>query len=152
MTQEIRLLSTALTAPTSVKLLSGSVSIGYKLNTTAKPPASGNDLAEVQTQNYENPIYTISGIRLSQESGTLTQKNLLELIRSRYDGTNSHTLNITHSNYTKDGETAVIALSNTDLATTDIPVILDSATYNINVAGSTNAYLPTLTLIFKETK
>lgn len=55
-----------------------SVQVGFNNKVLAKPSANGGSVVEVQKQSFENPIYVLQGVLMSEISGTLTYDKLLE--------------------------------------------------------------------------
>lgn len=149
MTQEVRIISAAFTDSTSKRILCTNVTYGLKKNTQKKPNANVGELVEVQTQAFENPVINVQGVRFTNEANTLTFKNVQELIKDNYGGSNAPTLSVTYADYDLVTEQSLTSLA--DLATTQIPVILESHTFNISVSDSKEGHLPIGNLIFLET-
>ena len=129
----------AVTIPCTVVTPSGSKNI---IN---KPEANGSQMAKVQTQSFENLVYTIGGIYYTGESNTLTYDHVLTLYKQAFDDTNASTLTITHG---KDTGTAVKGLG----GSTSIKVILKTFSYPLDQSKSDRAYRPVGTLTFVETR
>jgi len=149
MTQEVRIISSAFTDSTSKRILCNNVTYGLKKNVQKKPDASSGNLVEVQTKAFENPIITVQGVHFTNDVATLTFKNVQELIKQDYDGSNAATLSITYASYDLTTEQSLTSLA--DLAITQIPVILESHSFNISMVDSKEGHLPMGNLTFSET-
>jgi hypothetical protein len=149
MVKEVRIISSLFTDSSSKKIICDRVTYSLKKNVEKTPNANSGSLVEVQTRAFENPVITVSGVRLTGESGTLTLRNIQELIKGVYDGTNAPTLSVTFANYDFSGEQSLTSLD--DLTTTNIPVILSNHTLNIDATGIKDGHLPIGTLTFTET-
>ena len=146
MTAEVRLVSSQITAPTDVRILCERVTVSGKKNTVVKPNANGDNITEVQTQGFENPKYILAGVRFDPNASEsiLTYKNVLELLKAKYNGSSQVLLQVTYG-------TSNTLLSTSDLTSTSIPVVLESFTFPVDVRDSRDGYLPVATLSFVET-
>ena len=104
--------------------------------------------AYVQTQSFENLKYVVNGIRFTNELNTLTWNDVLTLYEAKYNGSNAITLNIGYADYSTGNITYVNGLA----ASTDIDVILETATLPISVSDSKDGRLPVGSLTFVETR
>ena len=126
------------------RILGQGVTISGTKNNDAKPNANGTDMSQVITQSFENPKYVISNVKDTGVSGTLTYADVLTLYQMKYDNTNPCTLVITYG-------TASTVPSITS-STSGAKVILESYNISYDCSDSKNAYLPSMTLTFVETK
>jgi hypothetical protein len=139
------LTNTSLT-PTSLTIKCNQINTSYKKNNVAKPNANIDGPVEVQTQSFENPVYTVSGVHfLLSDTTTIQHSHLLDLLAQKYDGTNNSTLIVTYG----DGSGRVLADSTG--ATSGIKVVLDSFSYPVDVSDSRNGYMPIGNIVFRET-
>lgn len=145
----ITLTSSALTG-SPVRVLCSSVTVGLKKNLSNKPIENGTNLAEINTLSFNNPTYTLNNVKITGASGTLTFKNMLELLKLNYDGTNAPTLTITYGPSTTLEH--MEADNNLAITAEAIPVILDAGSIVISAEDSRNGYLPMASLTFIETK
>ena len=154
MTATVTITSSNLTG-TTVRLLCSSVTLGVKKNISNKPIENGTELAEIQTQSFNNPTYTINSLKITNATGTFSTINLLELMALKYSGTNAPTLTITYG-YTDPvrgySEQTLPHWTSSGIVTTAIPVILDTGNVNIDVKDSKEGYMPIGSLTFIQTK
>jgi len=129
---------------TDVKVLCNNVLVSGNKNNDSKPDIASDTLTEVQTQSFENPKYVLSNINITGDSGSLTYTHILNLYKLRYIGTNPVVLKIQYG-----AGTTVPSLTE---STSGINVVLDSFSVNFDTKETKNAYIPTATLTFKETK
>lgn len=134
--------SNFITAPT-VAVRCNNVLVGGKKNISANPLENGNDVAKIVTKSYDNMRYTLQGVHVLQESSTIQYKDVLAMLRTKYDGTNAPILRVTYGD-----STSLVA---TDGSTTAIPVILESFSFPIDANDSKDGYMPVMTLNFIET-
>jgi len=113
------------------------VVVGYSCKANSTPNANYGKVAEVQSQNMENPLYTIQNVALGYGSGvTVTQ--LKELIAANYTSTSPLYLSF---KYGGEDWTAF------DNVTTIIPVQLNGGiTINVDSSDSQDAYLPSVSI------
>lgn len=154
----VTLTSSALTG-SPVRILCSGVTVAIKKNNTVKPIENGTDIAEVQTQSFNNITYSIQGLMLADALSSaeklkieptktlMTYNNLLELMALAYDGTNAPTLTIT---YGRNSTTST--LPQWDKTAGPISVVLDQANVNIDTKDSVEAYFPTGSITFVETR
>jgi len=146
---EIKIDSPAFSDSTPKVIKCNSISYALKKSIDKTPNANANSIVEVQTNSFENPVIQISGLKLTDSVGTLTLKNIQELIKHNYDGVNKTTLSITYASYDQTSERNLTSLA--DLSTTSIPVVLSSHNLTISASDSKDAHLPIGTLSFTET-
>lgn len=96
------------------------VKFGWTNNLVSKPYANGTIVSEVQTQTWENPIYTLSGVELVERSGALTYAKLMEMAKNKYDGSNGILLTVAY------GYSTTKILPSSTGSTTGIPVVVKS--------------------------
>jgi hypothetical protein len=126
-----------------VTVLGGSVTYSGKKNNSAEPTANGNDIVEVQTQSYDNPLINISNIKL-HDTTYLNINDIHTLYKARYDGTDPITLKIAYDTTDK-----IVPGMLTD---TSILVILETFSIVLDARNSDKAYMPVASLSFIETK
>lgn len=140
-------------SPSVVRILASSISVGMKKNNTTFPIENGTNLAEVETNSFNNPTYSIQGVKLTGEANSLTYNHVLTLLAHDFNGTNAPTLTIT---YGRGSNTTLSHLKyvSGDLTPTSeaIPVILESANFNFDAKDSVGAYQPQGSLTFIETR
>jgi len=143
--------SSDLTPTTAIIIKCNQVTVGFKNNNSTKPTANGDDIGEVQTISQNNPTYNLQGVMITGEAGTLTYKNILELLNIDFNGTNAPLLTIT---YGKGSSTTTVPKwsATPSSSTGPIPVILDAGNINFDAKDSVGGYLPTGTLTFVETR
>jgi hypothetical protein len=129
---------------TSYTVNATGVSVAGQTNIFNNPNANGNEIVEIQTQSYNNPTYSISGIHFTGVSGTLSYPNLLSMYRHKYNGTNPIYLVVSYGTSS--------SLVGADGVSTSIPVVMKSYTFPLNTGDSRNAYLPVASATFIETK
>ncbi len=139
----ILLTNTAINSGSPVKLLCNGITPSGNKNNVQKPDANGDALVEVQTQSYENLKYTILGLNITGQAGTLTYNDILTLYTQKYNGSNYSTLNVTY------GDGSVL---NGLSGSTDIKVIMEGQ-FNMpfNVTQVKNAAIPKGSITFRET-
>lgn len=126
-----------------VRVLCQSISISGKKNNQVKPDVNGDDIVEVHTQGFENPRYVCNNVYFTGAANTLTWDDVWSLYKAKYTGSNSITLNITY-----DTNTVLNGIS----TSTDISVILDTCSLNLDTSDSKDANRPIASLSFTETK
>lgn len=110
------------------------VVIGFNCKANVTPNANYGKLAEVQSQNMENPKYIITNIVLDYDEDELTSTLLKELIVANYTSTSPLYIKI------KQGGSDWTAMDN---STTEIPVQIDGGiNISLDTTDSTDAYLP----------
>jgi len=141
----ITLTNTSLT-PTSLTIKCASVTPNYKANLVVKPNANKEGPVEAQTQSFENPTYTLGNVHyLLDNTNSIQQSHLLELLRLKYDGSNYSTLTVTYG----DNDTVLADVLG---ATSGIKVVLETFGYPINVTDTRKGYMPVGNIIFRETE
>lgn len=133
-------------SPSSKTIVCQRVTAGHKREVNTDPNANGTSIVEAQTQSYENPTYSLSGVRFTGASGVLTYADCVTLAKLNYDGTNAPLLTVS---YGKPGSTSV--LSDNAGGTTGIKVVLTNFTTNIDTTDSQGGYLPITQITFRET-
>lgn len=134
-----------LTHDSTTYLVNGiGVAVAGNVNLFNKPLANGTDIAEIQTQSYNNPNYSISGIHFTGVAGSLTYAALLSMYKNKYDGSNPIYLEVQYG----DSDNLVGA----DGTTTSIPVVVSSFTFPISTSDSRKGYMPVASLNLTETK
>lgn len=131
------------------------VLIGWTNNTVSKPNANGTSVSEIQTQSFENPLYTLRNVELLESSSLygsamLTYPVLISMLKNKYDGTNGILLSV---NY---GASSSKKLVRSDGVTEDIPVVIKSFSPTIGLDktydGSATTYNMTgFNLVLQET-
>jgi len=159
----ITITSSALTG-SPIRILCSGVTVGIKKNNTTKPIENGTDIAEVQTQSFNNPTYSIQGLMLADALSSaeklkieptktlMTYSHLLELMALAYDGTNAPTLTITYGRADSNRSVTSATLPQWDKTAGPIPVILDQANVNIDTKDSLEGYFPMGSITFVETR
>ena len=137
------LTNTAINGGTPVRILARSLKISGKKNVTKTPQANGLDYVEVQTNSYENLTYTFTMINETGEPNTLTWDNVLAIYKQQFNGNNYSTLNVTYGT-----DNVLNGLS----GTTDIKVILEAPSVDIDTSKTKDGYIPSMSLQFVETK
>lgn len=145
----VTLTSSALTG-SPVIIRCNTVLVGMKKNNSVKPIENGTAQAEVSTMGFDNCTYSIQGVTITGEAGTLTYKNLLELLKLQYDGTNAPTLTVRYGK----GNATAIDRFDTDLSidTDPVKVILQNANVTFDAKETVGAHKPSATLVFVETR
>jgi len=128
----------------TVQVLANTVVISGNRNVITKAETNGSQLAQAQTQSFDNPKYVIQGIKITNTSGTLTYNDILKLYKEKYDGTNPIILKIVYGS-----GLVVPALSE---STTGISVVLDDYNITYDTKDSKDAYIPEMSLTFTETR
>jgi hypothetical protein len=139
--------------PSVVRILANTVNVGIKKNNTTQPIENGINLAEVETQSVNNPTYSIQGVSITGETGTLTYDHVLKLSALHFNGTNAPRLTLTY------GKPTAVTLSHLKYVTGNltptsesIPVILESANFNFSAKDTASGYIPQGSLTFVETR
>ena len=101
------------------------VSISFNNQIVAKPSANGGSVVEVQKQSFENPIYSLQGVNITEISGSLTYAKLLEY--AKLESTGSGNYLVLEINYSSGGAT----LPDSAGLTAGIKVVLRS--YNVSI-------------------
>jgi len=135
---------------TDYKVYCNGVSIGYKPNIVVKTNANSVVPCEVQTNNNENPIYTLKGVQLVERSGSLTSTILNTMLTTKYDGTNPIYLTIDY------GASGSKTWKGIDGSTSPIKTVIRPFTVAIPMSrgddGAGNTFeVPTFDLILQET-
>lgn len=146
-TTQVLLTHTAINSGTAVRVLCNKITPSGTKNIIAKPNATGEELVEIQTQSFENPVYKIDGIHFTDESNILTYANILTLYKARYNGSNAITLNVTYG-----GDSAKSLVAACDTTSTDISVIMKTYNCPIDVTDSKDGYMPIGSITLQETK
>ena len=124
-----------------VRILCTQITPSYNCRAESKPNANYGQLARVQSQNFENPLYSVQNIKLGI-SGSLTLSLLKDFIAANYSSTSPLYLSFKYGGswWTSYGTSA-----------TDIPVQLNG---NISLAldtrDSKDAYRPSFNMTFVE--
>lgn len=133
---------------TSYNVYCNNISIGWKNNNSGKPYVNNTTPYSVQTNTFDNPIYTVQGVQLVGSSGSLTYAALLTMSKVQYTGSNPIYLKF----YTGvDGVLTQVPDSTGTTGTDGIKVILDSWNMNVVHNDSAEGKIPTVTLTFRET-
>jgi hypothetical protein len=127
-----------------VRLLCNDVRIAGKKNVNAQPSVNVTQISRALTQSFENPVYTINPVYITNDSNTFTYEDCLVLYKMRYDNTNAAILNVRFGNNR--------FLVSADTQSTNIKVLLEDYTYNINARDSKDGYRPKLDLKLVETR
>lgn len=143
MAPAITITNSALT-PSVVTIKATRVSVAGRKGLEAKPNANIDGPVDVQTQSFENPVYTISPVHFTGQANTLTYDHVLTLYRQKNTSSNATKLVV---NYGTSG-----TLLNSLSQATGIKVVLDSFSLDLDTSDSKDAYMPTATLTFIETK
>jgi hypothetical protein len=132
---------------------------GWRNLNVANPNANGGSVVEVQTQSFENPTYSLGGVHILKLSTDVTvvsttstyylaYNDLLNMAKSRYDGTNPIVLTVT-----MDDSSSV--LLNSAGSSTGIKVVVDSFNFPIDVDvvdyGGSRRYFMSGTVVLRET-
>lgn len=138
----------SLTPTTKVIQCSG-IQIAGKRTVDNQPNANIDGPTEVQVLAFENQEIALRQVMFdtraqATDSTLFTDEDLLTLIKLKYDGTNAPILNIT---YGIAGAKTVKSLS----GSANIPVILSSYNYPVDMNDSRDGYMPTGSLSFTET-
>jgi len=126
------------------RILGNQVTISGTKNNDSKPNANGTEMSQSITQSFENPKYVISGVKITDASGTLTYQDVLTLYAMKYDNTNASTLTVTY------GTSSIVPCLTS--STSGAKVVLESYNIVYDCTDSKNGYLPIMTLTFTETK
>lgn len=122
-----------------------SITIGGRKNVLRQPLENGTALARVQTQSYENPTYSLNGVVVDlSNTNSIQYKDVLSLYTMKYDGTNAPVLRAKYNTNN--------SITDTDTTTTDVPIILESYNFPIDMRDSKDGYRPTATLNFVGTR
>ena len=127
-----------------VKVLAQTVKISGQKNVNVTPSVNILQMTRALTQSFENPVYSISPVYVTGQAGTLTYNDVIVLYKMRYDNTNAPILNVTY-----DGDKQLVGV---DSGSTDIKVILQDYSFDLNAKESRDAYRPKLSLKFVETR
>lgn len=144
--------SVSITLPsgTTKTILTKNVLVGLRKINTINPNANlSSGLANVQTQGVNNPTYNMNVTfdNTLSAAAYLQYTDLLDLVAHNYNQTNEARLSI----YYGKSPNAVI-LPAYDKTTSGIPVILDSASFPLDVTDSKGAYQQSVSITFVETK
>lgn len=132
------------------------VRVAWNNNNVSKPNANGTTAVNVQTQSFENPIYTLQGVHLTNEalesSDTITYNDLLTLAKVRYDGTSSTAIELTFT-FSNSGTTETLIGSD---GSSPIKVVVDSFNFPFIADteyddGTNEYYIPIGTITLRET-
>ena len=121
-----------------------------KKNLGHDPEANVKGPSEVHTQTYENIKFIIQGIKFTQDSDALTWGDVLKLYRAKYNGENPAILNVSYGYGSNERD--LFTISPEDVELTDMPCILESFDYPINVRETREGYIPTGSITLMETK
>lgn len=124
-----------------IRVYCSKVVVGYNCKSNTTPNANYGSITRVQSQNMENPMYTISNISLDYSDG-LTQAQLKSLIQANYSSASPLYLKFKYggTDWTSYGGSSV-----------DIPVQLNgSINVNVDSSDSQDAYLPVFSLTLIE--
>lgn len=135
---------TSINGGSYINISSNNVTVGGKKNNIASPNANLNgSIVEVQTQSIENLTYNIPNVHFTGSSTVLSYADVLTLYRATFDGTNPAYLKVVYGTAT--------SLVGVDGTTVEIPVILQSFSFPVNVKDSRDGYMPIGNLTFIET-
>jgi hypothetical protein len=140
-------ISSSALGPDPLRILCKSVTVSFDKNVSVQPLENGSSAAEANTSSFNNPKIVLNGVNLTEATGTLTIDHLRTLLTLKYNGVNAPLLTVT---YGKSG--AKKTLKRWDNTAGPIPVILESSNINIDASDSINAYLPSGSISFTETK
>ena len=104
-----------------------SIKIGFTNNLVAKPNLNGDSVVEVQKQSFENPLYILGGVLLTERSGSLDYDTLLEF--AKMDNTSSDNYLVLDVDY---GVSSSSILPDTSETKSGIKVVVKS--YDITLA------------------
>ena len=142
----VKIAHTSLT-PTILTVYCDNVTVSWKNNNDSKPNANGTAAADVNTQSFENPDYTLNNVRfLLANTSSLQYSHLLKLSKIKYDGTNAPILQV---HYGKSGSEVNLVAS--DEVSTNIKVLVENWGFPIDVKQTVNGYMPIVNIKFKET-
>jgi len=127
------------------RVLAVQVTTSGRKTVKTEPLPSGDRKSEAQTQGYENLKYAVTGIHFDPDTPNhLTWGDILILYKHRFDGTNPAIMKVSY------GISTARELTDSD-GNTEIPVILESFSFPVNVSESRGGYMPVGTLTFTET-
>jgi len=140
-----------------VRILCDKVTAAGSVNLDASPDLNSTTISDVQTQTFENVAYSIAGVRITAQADTLSYSDILTLYKSKYNSdTNVTHLVVNFGTTDTDGNfdpTVYQTLVGSALtAPTEIPVVLKSFSFPIDVTSSIRGHMPIGTLNFIETK
>jgi len=144
----ITLTNSNVNSGTAVTLYGAKLTYGWKSLTVNKPIQQYFGKSEVQFNGWENPIINLTFIIRPNDNGTNVMSWELwnDFIRQKPTSSNQTTLNITTGGLTSNGisgSTAVFssyALDTTTTGVQNIPVVIKSASVNIDPSDSNNGY------------
>jgi hypothetical protein len=126
----------------AVRLIATKVIPSFSCKASVSPNANYGSLAKVQSQNMENPTYTVQNIALDYSSGGITQALLKAFIAANYESTSPLYLSF------KYGGTDWLSYGS---GSTNIPVQINgTVSINVDTTDSDNAYLPNFSLTLTE--
>ena len=134
---------------TGTKVLVGSsVKISGNKNLDSKPNENVDGPVTVQTNSYENLVYTINNIHIDTSVvNAITYADLLKIYKHKYTGANPLVLTVTY------GSAGVHTLMNLKGETSGINVVLKTFNASIDPAKILDAkILDGITLTFTETE
>ncbi len=141
---QVTLTHSLINGGTPVRIYCTGVNAGNKRSLNAKPNANVSGPVEVQTKAVENRKIVLQRVHFDTTQTTITAEEMENLLQLEYDSTNAPILNVT---YGKAGAETLKSMS----GVTDIPVILESYTYPINVQDSDQGHMPVGNMVLMET-
>lgn len=144
--------SVSITLPsgTTKTILTRNVLVGIrKINTTNPNANLSQGLANVQTQGINNPTYnmTVTLDNTLSAAAYLQYTDLLDLAAHQYTGSNKARLFVYYGKRPNS-----VILPAYDKTVIGIPVVLDTASFPIDVSESRDAFQQTVSITFLETK
>lgn len=136
----LKIYNTGTSTYDSYNIYASSIQVSFKNNNTSKPNANGGSATTVQTQSFDNPMYSLQGVLINNDSGTLTYAKLLEAAKYR-SATNPLLLLV---NYGTD-------LVASDGTSTAIPVVVNSYNFPLTTDKSEGYNVGGVTITFMET-
>ena len=127
-----------------IKVQTKSIKVNGSVNLDAEPSLTGAPPVEVHTQTSENLRYTVVGTLTNETSPTRTLlwDDLLTLYKTKYNGSNHVTLNITYGD-----STTLKGLT----GSADIKVWLRKPSLDLNAGSVRDAEFQDISLEFIET-
>lgn len=125
-----------------IRVYCSKIVVSFSCKSNTQPNGNYGSLAKVQSQNLENPMYTITNIQLGYSGGGITEAQLKALIVANYTSESPIYLNFKYggSNWTSFGK-----------GSTDIPVQLNGGiNINVDASDSQDAYLPNFSIVLIE--
>lgn len=132
-----------------------SITLSYKMNTVAKPNANGGSVVDVQTQSFDNPIYTLQNVHIlyiGTSTGYLSYEDLIDMAKHNNTDSSKIRLKVNYAgNYTDTGA----ILRDSEKATDGIKVVLNSFNFSMNTSkkemGSNQNHILIGTITLQET-